>query len=248
VPLFGSALGYPRRRPHHGSTRGEQSSLRLWLPFRVSPVHHRAPVRDPEGSRWLTPSEVSSPSASSQPRGATYLRWVPSRRLCCALRVSHPLGALLPSWPPGLVPSRSRSWGLTLRGLSPHVVPYVLSNAVALGVSPRPSREEAAPPGTPTLREAHPQAWVLARWLRCVPPWACVLRGFLPQAAKVARRTLASPHALFRVGRKLTAPPAPQGFIRLGRSRSLSRSASLLAVSHLVGLPGAFRLAEQPYR
>jgi hypothetical protein len=38
------------------------------------------------------------------------------------------------------------------------------------------------------------------------------------------------------------------GFFRLGRSRSLSRSASLLAVSHLVGLPGAFRLAEKPYR
>jgi len=58
-----STLGFLRRRPYHGSTRG-RSSLRLWLPYRVSPVHHREPVRDRLRSRWSTPSEVSSPSAS----------------------------------------------------------------------------------------------------------------------------------------------------------------------------------------
>jgi hypothetical protein len=57
-----STLGFPRRRPYHGLTRG-RSSLRLWLPYRVSPVHHREPARDRLGSRWSTPSEVSSPSA-----------------------------------------------------------------------------------------------------------------------------------------------------------------------------------------
>jgi hypothetical protein len=55
-------LGFSRRRLYHGLTRGK-SSRRLWLPYRVSPVHHREPGRDPLGSRWSTPSEVSSPSA-----------------------------------------------------------------------------------------------------------------------------------------------------------------------------------------
>jgi hypothetical protein len=55
-------LGFSRRRPYHGSTRGK-SSLRLRLPFRVSPVHHRDPIRARLGSRRSTPSEVSSPSA-----------------------------------------------------------------------------------------------------------------------------------------------------------------------------------------
>lgn len=55
-------MGFPRRRLHHGSTRGE-SSLRLWLPSGVSPVRHRDPDRDRLRSRWSTPSEVSSPSA-----------------------------------------------------------------------------------------------------------------------------------------------------------------------------------------
>lgn len=57
-----STLGFARRRHYHGSTRGK-SSLRLWLPYRVSPVHHRDPGRDRLRSRWSTPSEVSSPSA-----------------------------------------------------------------------------------------------------------------------------------------------------------------------------------------
>jgi hypothetical protein len=55
-------LGFSRRRLYHGLTRGK-SSRRLWLPYRVSPVHHREPGRDPLRSRWSTPSEVSSPSA-----------------------------------------------------------------------------------------------------------------------------------------------------------------------------------------
>jgi hypothetical protein len=36
---------------------------------------------------------------------------IPTHRLRCALRVSHPLGALLPPRPAGLVSSRFRSWG-----------------------------------------------------------------------------------------------------------------------------------------
>jgi hypothetical protein len=75
-----------------------------------------------------------------EPRGATWIRRIPSRRLSCALRVSHPLDALLPSRPPGLVPSRYRPWGLTLRGFAPRLAPYALSSAAPLRVSPRPKR------------------------------------------------------------------------------------------------------------
>jgi hypothetical protein len=80
----------------------------------------------------LQPSEVFSPSAFSQSRGATYTRWLPNHRLRCAPRVSHPLDALLPSRPAGPISSRYRSWGFTLRGLTPLRVPYVLSNAASL--------------------------------------------------------------------------------------------------------------------
>jgi hypothetical protein len=44
---------------------------------------------------------------------------IPSRRFCCVLRVSHPLDALLPPWPSGLIPSRSRSWGLPSEAFIP---------------------------------------------------------------------------------------------------------------------------------
>jgi hypothetical protein len=83
-----------------------------------------------------------------------------------------------------------------------------------------------------------------------MPPWAFPLRGFLPSAAKNAHRVLSSPHALFRLGRTLTWPLAPQGILCLGRSRSLSRSASPLAVSHLVASRRALQrigLRQQPF-
>jgi hypothetical protein len=157
---------------------------------------------------------------------------IPSVR--CVLRVSHPRDALLPSWPPGLIPSRFRSWGSTLRGFAPRLMPYVLSDAKPLRVFPPLLREEAALPGTDASSEAPPQARVSAGWLQRMPPWAFPLRGLLSLAVKDAQHALSSPLALFRLGRKLTRPPAPQGFLCQRRSRSLSRSASLLAVSHLV--------------
>jgi len=80
------------------------------------------------------------PFSVFESRGATYPRRFPNRRLRFVLRVSHPLDALLPPWPSGLVPSRYRSWGLTLRGFYPQTMPYALSNAVPLGVS-HPTRK-----------------------------------------------------------------------------------------------------------
>jgi hypothetical protein len=137
----GSTLGSPQHRPSRGLTTADILSQAL-APFqsftRTSPRDNR----DPEGSRLPRPFRGFFPSSVCQPRGATYLRRFPPRRLRCALRVSHPLDALLPSWPSGLVPSRYRSWGFTLRGLAPRTVPYALSDAAPLGVSSRPKRRD----------------------------------------------------------------------------------------------------------
>jgi len=46
-------------------------------------------------------------------------RNIPSCELHCALRVSHPLDALLPPRSAGLVPSRFRSWGFPFEALFP---------------------------------------------------------------------------------------------------------------------------------
>jgi hypothetical protein len=86
----------------------------------------------PRGITPTRPFRGFFPFSVSQSRGATYPRRFPSRRLRYALRVSHPLDALLPSRPSGLIPSRYRSWGLTLRGLIPRLVPYALSSAAPL--------------------------------------------------------------------------------------------------------------------
>jgi hypothetical protein len=94
-------------------------------------------------------------------------------RLSCALRVSHPLDALLPPRPARLIPSWIRSWGPTLQGFTP------LSGAV------RPL-ERRCPPGvgneyvsTHTLLQglSHQTGfrtliWGLVRTQRQMPPWA----------------------------------------------------------------------------
>jgi len=54
--------------------------------------------------RGLFPFNVSTSG------GATYLQQDPTRWLRCAHRVSHPLDALLPTWPTELISSRIRSW------------------------------------------------------------------------------------------------------------------------------------------
>jgi len=56
------------------------SSLRLWLPFRVSPIRHRKrPGADPRlYLKSPAPSKVWSPTAFSQQRGATLIRRDPN--------------------------------------------------------------------------------------------------------------------------------------------------------------------------
>jgi hypothetical protein len=165
----------------------------------------------PRGIALFRPFRGSFPFDVSQPRGATYPQRVPSRWLRCALRVSHPLDALLPSRPPGLVPSRFRPWGSTLRGLVPRLTPYALSSAAPLRVSPRPKRR-----GRP-FRDTHAKRSPASGLgtSQMAEPNASL--GFpAPGLAALNReersRALSSPLALFRLGRTLTGPLAPQGF------------------------------------
>ena len=164
--------------------RGRQttmrSSLRLWLPFRVSPVRHHETVRD---SRW-------NRAASSLPRFLSLQRLSVTR--------SH-LTPTLPVSPVMLRPqdfSTSRRFTplttfracfipVPLMGFDP---PRPLSSPGAvrplerrapLGFSLH-SVEEVAPPGTHTLGKAHRWDWCLARF----PNDSCLLglfllRGFL---------------------------------------------------------------------
>jgi hypothetical protein len=50
----------------------------------------------------------------------------------CALRVLHPLDALLPAGPSEFISPRFRSWDLPLQGITPEPMPPVLSNCVTL--------------------------------------------------------------------------------------------------------------------
>lgn len=171
-----------------------------------------------------------------QPRGATETRQDPSRRLRCALRVSHPLDALLPSRPSGFVPSRYRPWGLTLRGLNPQPTPYVLSNAAPLwGFSPLP-QDRSRPFRDPHAGKSPSTGLGFSQ---VTAPDASL--GF-PASRYTARNdeershAPSSPHALIRTGLTVTGPPAPQGILRCGLDRSLSRSINPRAVFHLVGI------------
>jgi hypothetical protein len=149
---IGSGVFPPLPLPDARSSDGK-SSLRLRLPSRVLPLHHR--------KLWTLlekPKGLKSNDHLRLPRFRPLQRF-PSHgeplnpvrshliRLRCALRVSHPLDALLPPWPAGHISSQSRSWGLPFGALLPPAVPYVLSDAATLMELARASRRLASPPG-----------------------------------------------------------------------------------------------------
>jgi hypothetical protein len=212
------------------------SSLRLWLPFRVSPVHHHEADRDPLGNHAVS----------------TLPRFLPLQRLSIAR--SHVAPALPNSpvvmRPQGFSPSRRLAPLTTFRAYS-IPVPLMGFDPPRLQSPPgavRPlerrapkgfsstKKEEDALPGTHTPRRAQRQAWGLARY---PPPVASL--GFpaprsLAPNSEERSHALSSPLALFRLGRRLALPLAPQGIRCQERSHSLSRAANLLAVFHLVTL------------
>jgi hypothetical protein len=105
------------------------SSLRLWLPFRVSPVRHRDRLRCLSTTPAFAPSEVSRPSASYQLHGATYPRRVPPLTGYVAPPGFLTLSTLCSphSLPDIFHPSSAH--GLSLRGFNPHTTPYAFSGA-----------------------------------------------------------------------------------------------------------------------
>jgi hypothetical protein len=161
---------------------------------------------------------------------------IPTHRLRCALRVSHPLDALLPPRSAGLVSSRFRSWGSPFGVFLPPTEPCALSSAATLlTLDSTPQRPVLAfrawhPAGDPARR-----TWGLARHQRRIPPWAFSLSRLL--APPGGRTLLANARPLSRfLGSAfwLTAPPTPQGICRVERNRSLSRPVCPLEVSYLV--------------
>ena len=181
------------------------SSLRLWLPCRVSPLdrcERRAlalrllPKRDPD----LAPSEVTVPYrvfpvwgsaiASRLPAALLLVLRPKSEHSGCALRVSHPLDALLPPRPAGLVPSRSRVWGspfeALLRGerradLSTRQDPPEVSDPLPSAIS-RERVGLASGPASPGLcspTAASPRRLGIAPYAAAVASVGLSLRGML---------------------------------------------------------------------
>jgi hypothetical protein len=209
------------------------SSLRLWLPFRVSPVHHRETPVIPKDRVRPAPSEVLSPSASVNHEEPP----TPGE--------SQPAGYVAP---PGF---------LTLSTpCSPHGLPGLFHPGTAHGVPPfeallltrcrtplserraprgflSTKKEETAPPGTHTPHKGRRRVWRLDQAPAPIAPLGFPAPRFLALSSEGRSHALASPLALSRPGRTLTEPLAPQGFRCLERSRSPSRPADLHAVSHL---------------
>ena len=79
----------------------------------VTPTSRLPRLRSPIAS---SQSGGAPSHRGSQPRCYSCLR-PKSEHSGCALRVSHPLDALLPPRPAGLVPSRSRVWGSPFEAL-----------------------------------------------------------------------------------------------------------------------------------
>jgi hypothetical protein len=118
----------------------------------------RAPVLAvgllPKHGRTLAPSEVTVPYRVFPVWGSAIAMRFPKPRCLtcseehggCARRVSHPLDALLPPRPAGLIPSRSRVWGspfeALLRGerradLSTRQDPHEVSDPLPSAFDPR---------------------------------------------------------------------------------------------------------------
>lgn len=159
------------------------SPLRIGLSFTVSPTSHRTVgQRRSAHPSMLRPRFLPLQRLAGREEPLTS-GGIPSHRLRCVRRVSHPLDALLPPRPAGLVSSRFRSWGSPSR-LSPRSavrplerrIPRVFDKALADSVSPSGTQH--------TTRILH-AGLGFSQMTASLPPWVWPLQGFL-------RRTIAS--------------------------------------------------------
>jgi len=118
MPFAGQVPKHPVRRlrgvhtaAHPDTRKRRDFPSRVWLSFTVSPTSHRT-VAQHRGAatsmlrpRFLPLQRLASREEPHTSSGH------PAHRLRCVRRVSHPLDALLPPRPAGLVSSRFRSWG-----------------------------------------------------------------------------------------------------------------------------------------
>lgn len=220
-----STLRSSRRRPPSSISQAGTSSRRLWLPYRVSPAHHR---KGRVATRWLTPlapSEVSSPSAfasrkephspgGSQPAGyvasSGFLALSTPCSPCDLLGLFHPRCAL------GVRSSRLSSPTGAVRPLERRDPP---------GLPPRLANHGAPFRGSHASRssDTRPGYWP-GDWPACLLELLRSEVSCQRQSAAIGKQ-LPSPPALLRHFRKLKVPPALQGRHCQRRSRSLSRSA-----------------------
>jgi len=131
-------------------------------------------------------------------------------RLRCVLRVSLPLDALLPTTPPGLIPSRSRSWGSPFEA-------FLRPRCRTSSRTPSPSWGFAGSCGFRlplqgffTRQAARPRAWGLIRFPASIASLGFCLPRLPASAAGVSRRC--SPLALPHQGRASGQDGGAPGF------------------------------------
>lgn len=119
---------------------------------------------------------------------------------------------MLPSRPPGLIPSRFHPWGLTLRGFTPRLAPYALSKRRAPQGLSSTKKEETALSGTLTPDEAPTTDPGTSQMTASTASLGFPAPRFAALNGEERSHALSSPLALSRLGRTLTEPLAPQGF------------------------------------
>jgi len=141
----------------------------------VSPIRHRkrnVPERERGGTKHLLLPRfcpLQRFASHGEPLNPARSQLI---RLGCALRVSHPLDALLPPWPAELISSRFRSWGSPFEAFLPPLVPYALSSAASLVELRRVTSYPAPPSGLGTPARVPHAGLGFSQTTRQMPPWA----------------------------------------------------------------------------
>jgi hypothetical protein len=179
----GPALRFPPRRPPRNDQRCGGSSRRLWLPYRVLPMRHRAqrvsrlspanhtvhPFRGffpfsvlPAARSHLNPRELPPHGLELRPWAFSTLRRFAPHTTCRAYFIPDPL------------------MGFSLRGLAPPETPYALSGAVTLTRLDNDVNAASPPQGFARPGDPAHEPWGLAKDPAGCPLGIVPLRGFLP--------------------------------------------------------------------
>jgi hypothetical protein len=157
-----------------------KSSQKLWLPYRVLPMHHRKRLRHAEARRSARPFRgffpfsvfpalrshivpaLSTVLVMFRPQGFSPSRRFAPRMTCQAYFILVPL------------------MGFFLRGFHPHVMPYALADAGSLmEFNLTDYSTWSLLQGYITSHETRPQVRGLARLLCRMPPWTLSPPRFL---------------------------------------------------------------------